>query len=277
MRHFRPPVSPSGPLRLLKTGALALALAASFVSAGTAFGQSAACPAFDHHHPSWTLFLDRYVQNGVVDYERIHGDESLLTSYLAELRTVCADDHALWTRNQKLAFWINAYNAFTIRLILDHYPIDSIRSIGFLPGAAFRKAFIQLPNLRDGWISLQTIEDDILRAEFEEPRIHFAIVCASKSCPALASNAYTADALDFQLDRSARTFLADSTKNRWDASTRTFLLSSIFQWFRSDFEKPAGTLKQFLQRYVDPKISPEIGTDDVQLQFLAYDWSLNGK
>jgi hypothetical protein len=236
------------------------------------------CAAFDHQHQPWTELLQDHVRDGVVDYARLHRDDApLLRRYLDRLEAACADDYATWTRDQKLAFWINAYNAYTLRLILDHYPIDGIRSIGWLPGAAFRREFIPMQKLRGAVLSLQTIEDEILRTELAEPRIHFAVVCASRSCPALASAAYTADALDARLDAAARGFLADSTKNRWNPTTRTLELSAIFQWFKVDFEKAAGTVIAFVGRYVEPSVAAEIREPGVEVRFLPYDWTLNGR
>ncbi len=246
-----------------------------FPSVGDAAGD---CSAFDHQHQPWTELLQAHVRDGVVDYAGLHRDDApLLRHYLAQLEATCRDDHATWTRDQKLAFWINAYNAYTIRLILDHYPTDSIRSIGWLPGAAFRQQFIPMQKLRGALLSLQTIEDEILRTELAEPRIHFAIVCASRSCPALASVAFTADTLDAQLDAAARGFLADSTKNRWNPTPRTLELSAIFQWFRADFEKAAGSVIAFVGRYVEPAVAAGIREPGVEIRFLPYDWSLNGR
>lgn len=236
------------------------------------------CAAFDHQHRAWNELLQGHVRDGVVDYAKLHRDDApLLRRYLGRLEATCNDDYATWTREQKLAFWINAYNAYTIRLILDHYPIDSIRRIGWLPGAAFRREFIPMQKLRGAVLSLQTIEDEILRTELAEPRIHFAIVCASRSCPALASAAYTADTLDAQLDAAARGFLADSTKNRWDPTTRTFELSAIFQWFKVDFEKAAGSVIAFVGRYVEPSVAAGIREPGVETRILPYDWTLNGR
>lgn len=237
----------------------------------------ARCPVFDHQHGAWTRVLRENVKDGVVDYAALHANNTGLRGYLAALETVCADDYATWSRNQKLAFWINAYNAYTIRLILDNYPISSIRSIGFLPGAAFRQEFIPMQELRGGVISLQAVENDILRGELAEPRIHFAIVCASRSCPVLASVAYTGAELDRQLEASAKGFLADPFRNRWDPEANTLHLSSIFHWFRGDFEQSAGSLLDFVSRYLPGQIASEIRKPGLAVEFLPYDWSLNGK
>jgi hypothetical protein len=195
-----------------------------------------------------------------------------LTAYLDALSSACADDYRMWTRAQRLAFWINAYNAFTVKLILDHYPITSIRRIGWLPGAAFREDFIPMPGLKGGTVSLDDIEHRTLRSDFREPRIHVALVCAARSCPPLRPEAYRAADLDRQLDDQARQFLADPTKNRFDPATNTLYLSPIFSWFRADFEAVAGTLDAWVARYAP---DPRAGAAGVQIVFLDYDWSLN--
>ncbi len=181
---------------------------------------------FDHEHRSWTAILAPYVRDGAVDYRGLadHGQPAL-NAYLSALSAASPAESG-WTREERLAFWINAYNAFTIRLMLDHYPLPSIRSIGFLPLAAFRTKFVPLGAGRTP-MSLNVIENEILRKQFLDARVHFAIVCASKSCPALRSEAYRSRDLDQQLDAAARAFLDDRSKNRWDPTSRTLSLSSI--------------------------------------------------
>jgi len=236
------------------------------------------CATFDHEHRAWTHLLERYVRDGRVDYAGLHRDaRPALASYRDALSAVSRTCYAEWTREQRLAFWINAYNANAVELVLEHYPVRSIRAIGWVPGSAFRTTFIPMKDLAGGELSLDDIENGHLRKEFGEPRIHFAIVCASVSCPSLRSEAYRAADLDRQLDDQARRFLADRTKNRFDLGSRTFHLSSIFKWFREDFEKASGSLPAFIARYVDPETAAALAEPGVRLEFLDYDWSLNGK
>jgi hypothetical protein len=229
---------------------------------------------FDHDHRVWTAVLSEYVRGGWVDYRGLVANgQPELDAYLRALAEG-ASAEAGWTRQERLAFWINAYNAFTVRLILDHYPLRSIRSIGLLPLAAFRTRFIPL-GTGGRLVSLNTIENDVLRHQLDDPRIHFAIVCASKSCPALRSDAYRPSVVDQQLDEAARAFLNDGAKNRWEPNTRTLYLSSIFKWFRSDFERAAGTLPAFVARYLEPSHAAALSNGTVRIVFLDYDWSLN--
>jgi hypothetical protein len=189
---------------------------------------------------------------------------------------VTAAEYDAWTREQKLAYWINVYNAFTVRLVVDHYPLRSIRSIGVLPGSAFRKSFIPMKSLRGRKLSLDDVEHEILRREFDEPRIHFAIVCASLSCPVLRGEAYRARELDSQLDHAAREFVRDPRRNRFDAGAGIFHASAIFKWFREDFER-GGSLRSFLSSYTDRAAAAALRNGDARIEYLDYDWSLNAR
>lgn len=261
-----------------------VAMAASWRlgSPGAASADTAAdgdsCALFDHEHTGWTAVLGGYVRGGFVDYAGLRKRGAAdFRAYLWSVGSVCRGHYDMWTRAQKLAFWINAYNAYTVKLILDHYPLDSVRSIGLLPGAAFRDGFISLPKLGRPRLSLNDIEHEILRAELREPRIHFAIVCASQSCPALRSEAYRAPALEEQLEDATRTFVRDGSKNRFDPASRTLRLSAIFDWFHEDFERAAGTVPAFVARYADATTASALRAGAVRVEFLDYDWSLNGR
>jgi len=235
---------------------------------------SAACPAFDHLHSSWNAVLQTSVKEGAVDYATLHKAPARLDGYLAEVAAVCRTDFETWSREQKVALWVNAYNAFTLRTILNHYPVKSIRSIGLLPGAAWRDQFIPLGHLmgKDTKLSLNDIEHEILRKRFPDARLHFVLVCASKSCPELRSEAYRADSLSAQFDDAGRRFLADPSKNRLDGPT--WKVSSIFKWYRDDFERDGPGLVPFLKRFAPSKVD---AASKPELEFVDYDWSLNGK
>lgn len=258
---------------------MALAFAGQAVATGGA-SPGDACGLFDHRHTGWTDLLGEYVRDGQVGYAEIKAEgQPVLTAYLERLQSVCPGHIAQWSRERQLAFWINAYNAYMVRLVLDHYPLKSVREIGVLPLAAFRSDFIPLGRLlgRDPLISLDVIEHEVLRRQFTEPRIHFAIVCASKGCPALASGPYRPDELDQQLDEAARRFLSDRRRNRYEPATRTLRLSSIFKWFGEDFERNGARLPEALLPYLDGEAFRAVKAGGVHIEFLEYDWSLNGR
>ena len=164
------------------------------------------------NHDNWTVLLQKYVtQNGQVNYKGFIEDKVLFQGYLDELTQHPPANN--WDDNEKLAYWINAYNAFTVKLIIDHYPLKSIKNISEgLPmiDSPWDIKFFKIGNLD---FDLNTIEHEILRKKFNEPRIHFAINCASFSCPKLRNEAFTASQLETQLEEQAHTFINNSDKN----------------------------------------------------------------
>ena len=225
---------------------------------------------FDHTHARFTRVLKKHVSKGWVNYAALRKDRKDLDSYLKSLEVVPKKDFQDWSDSQKIAFWINAYNAYTLKLIIDNDPVKSIKDLGNIFKSVFGIDFIPLNNLFGGVVDLNHIEHGTLRKNFSEPRIHFALVCASMSCPALRSEAYRAKDLDEQLDEQARTFLTDVNKNRYDRESNTLYLSRIFSWFSGDFRKASRTIRNYVAQYL------EFPTD-VRVEYLDYDWSLNGK
>ncbi len=223
--------------------------------------------AFDHSHKVYDVILKKYVVNGRVDYKSLKAETSL-KGYLYSLSAVTMAEYNGYSKEQKLAFLINAYNAFTIQLILDNYPLKSIRNIGILPLAAWKKEFFTLLGEER---SLGWIEHEKLRKDFDEPRIHFAIVCASIGCPPLVNEAYSPEKLEGQLQSVKDNFLNDSVKNRYETETNTLYLSSIFDWFKDDFSKK-GNLIDFIQSSMKAKIGK-----DPKIKYTYYDWILNEK
>ena len=212
--------------------------------------------AFDH-----TIFnslLKKYVsENGNVNYKGLKSESKTLQSYINLLKLHQPNDD--WTKNDKLAYWINAYNALTIDLILRNYPTKSIKDI--------KDPWDQrLWKLGDTWQNLNDIEHKILR-EMNEPRIHFAIVCASVSCPKLQNTAFTASNLDTQLTNATKEFLADTSKN--ELSKDNIKISKIFKWFKKDFEQD-GSLIDFLNQYSNITISAS-----AKKSYTDYNWNLN--
>ena len=234
--------------------------------------------AVDLHAP-WSRLLERFVNDGSVDYRGLARERAALDAYLQSLERTSKSELAALAREDRLAFWINAYNAYTVALVLDHYPIDSIWDV--TPwwkrplGGPFAVDFIPLGHLVSGadvQMSLNDIEHGILRKQFTEPRIHFAIVCASKGCPRLARRAFEGNALDAQLDAVAREFLSDTAKNRFDAEANVLYVSPIFDWFAEDFAAGGGPAGWFW-RYREG--SRRDAPDTPKIRYTTYDWSLN--
>ncbi len=223
-------------------------------------------------HTEWTSLLKKHVsQAGKVDYKGFQSDKKALGKYLQLLLKTNADE---LPEKERLAFWINAYNAFTVDVILRNYPVKSIKDIKAksLVAKATGDAQVWIEKLpykfyNDEELSLYNIEHNKLLNELFDPRIHFAINCASFSCPALDNEAYTGSKIDSQLDKAAKTFLSDKTKNKF--SSNTAQLSSIFDWYKKDFTKKSD-LVGFLNQYAPIKIDT-----DSKITFLNYDWSLN--
>jgi Protein of unknown function, DUF547 len=220
-------------------------------------------------HEAWTSLLQKHVnEKGMVNYKGFIADSTALNSYLQVL-----SDNApagSWSREEKLAYWINAYNAFTVKLITQYYPLKSIKDIG--PAAQI--IFVNTPwdkkffSIGGKSMTLNTIEHKILRKKFKEPRIHFAVNCASISCPKLLNSAYEAATMEAQLAAQARAFLADTDKNQVTADNPK--LSSIFKWFNGDFKKTGLSKVAFINQYAPLKIN-----DNANLDYLDYNWNLN--
>ena len=212
----------------------------------------------DFNHSPWNDLLQKHVsKKGNVDYKGFKNSRKELLNYISELGKFTPKDD--WNREDKLAYWINAYNAMTIDLILRHYPIKSIKDINNPWEQRFWK-------LGEKWYNLNDIEHRILR-KMNEPRIHFAIVCASISCPKLQNEAYNALSLEEQLTNITKDFLNDPTRN--SLSEDNLKLSKIFQWFTKDF-KQNGSLIDFLNQYSEVSIS-----NKTKKSYLDYNWNLN--
>lgn len=210
--------------------------------------------------------LHRYVTDGQVNYPGIAADPRFNT-YLEQLKQT--DAETLPSRTDKLAFWINAYNALAIKGILD----------GYSPSTFFGKVRFFYNNeymAGSKHTNLYDLEHKIL-IPLKEPRIHFSIVCASKSCPKLRSEAYTAERLEQQLEDNARQFINDKERNRFDRQKKIAYLSEIFDWFEEDFSAHSGSVLKYAARYAkDPELAHELEAGSYIIKYLTYDWSLNG-
>ena len=246
-------------------------------------------------YQGYDRLLGQYVDgSGMVDYASLSESRDRLDAFVDDLGRLDPATFETWGESEQLAFWINAYNAITLVRILDHYPIDrgGIVSAVLYPANSIRQI--------DGvWTKLTTrvlgedmtldhIEHEIIRKEFNEPRIHAAIVCAAKSCPPLRTEAFRADRLDAQLDDQSRRFLGVPGRFGIDREKNVVYLSPILDWFAEDFVRKYGHLGrigdhgerdsavlQFARQYVSDSDAAYIDSETYQVEYLKYDWSLN--
>jgi hypothetical protein len=219
-------------------------------------------------HSIYAGLLAKHVVAGAVDYQGFKKDESRLDAYLRILEGVNTAD---LPREEQYAFFINAYNAWTIKLILTSYPgIDSIKDLGNLLKSPWK---IKIARIDGKILTLDDIEHKILRPRFKDPRIHFAVNCASKGCPPLRSEPYEGSILDHQLDEVTRGFINDPTQNR--LADQTLHVSRIFKWFSKDFDND---VIGFFIQYAEDDLKERLiaAGNGIKLRYLDYDWSLNG-
>src|ERR1051326_887668 len=228
----------------------------AFLPAFLGWTTGAAAAGFDHSHALFDKVLKAHVKDALVNYPALKASPKDLNAYLDQLAGVSEADFQKWTEKQQLAFLINLYNAATLRLITDNYPIASIKKIGGLLSGPWKQEVVRL----FGQITtLDHLEHQVLRKKYTEPRVHFAIVCAAHGCPPLRSEAYVAEQLDAQLDDQGRKFLGTAAKNSVDARARTLYLSPIFKWFSEDFEKKSGTVQKFVAPFFPDAARPGAG------------------
>lgn len=230
-------------------------------------------------HRLFTSILSDYVVNGMVNYKELKSDNRL-DKYLEQLMEV--DPSGISDKNEKLAFWINAYNAFTLKLIKENYPVESINDLhtgGLIIGQILGKTVWHKEWIKIGGrtLSLNNIEHDIIRKEYKEPRIHFALVCAAVSCPPLRFEAYEGYKIEDQLKDQTVTFLNDETKNQFDLNTQTARLSKILDWYDEDFGDSDEDILKFVSQFLPENISKDIleNISDWDIDYNSYNWELN--
>lgn len=245
------------------------------------FAAPALAQGFDHSHRAWDVLLKSHVviveqgRASQTDYAGMARERAALNSYLGGLSGVTEAEFGGWSRSRRMAFLINAYNAFTVEKILTRYPdLKSIWDFGRIFGNPFKDDFFKLFG-RDS--SLDRIEQEMLRkpGAYDEPRVHFALNCASVGCPMLREEAYVAERLEQQLEEQARRFLSDRTRNR--VSARGALeVSKVFDWYQEDF----GPRERYFARYAklladEPGQQKLVAEGKAPISFLEYDWALN--
>lgn len=243
--------------------------------AATAGAPAAAPGVAPPDHAAYDALLAKYVARDGVRYAAWHAagaDRAALEAYLARLQEVdpsALADSAGGGRDAALAYWINLYNAATLDLVLDGYPVRSIRDLGGDAGSPWRRTVVTVAGRS---LSLDAIENDVIRPGFAEPRIHFALNCAARSCPPLRAEAYVPKRLDAQLEAQTRAFLADAARNRLEGDA--LVLSRIFDWYATDFERAAGSVPAWVRPYLPALAALPPGAAPA-IRHADYDWSLN--
>ena len=261
----------------------------TFLLATAALAAPALAQAFDHRHAAWTSLLKKHVvlldggKASQLRYAGMAADGVALKGYLAALSAVSASQFDAFSKPQQQAFLINAYNAYTVDLVLSRYPkLNSIKDLGSLLQSPWKQKFVPLLGATT---SLDGIEHDMLRVRgrYDDPRVHFAVNCASVGCPMLREEAYVAERLDAQLEEQAQRFVSDRSRNRWNPASGRLEVSKIFDWYGEDFNlghRGIASLPGFLARYADrladtPADRERIAALKVPVSFLDYDWRLN--
>jgi Protein of unknown function, DUF547 len=245
---------------------------------------------FDHNYTAWSTQLQKHVRwlpdnkQSRVNYKAFAAEHAEFKQTLDGLSAVNAQQFAGFTKEQQMAFLINAYNAFTIELILTKYPdVKSIKDLGSTFSSPWKKSFFKLLGEERNldWIEHQRLRPSVAGGGYQDPRIHVAIVCASIGCPALPPEAFTATKLDIQLDDGMQRFVGDKTRNRY--ANGKLQVSSIFKWFKDDFEKSYkgfSKVEDVFVKYADKlsednAVQGQIRAKTIPISYLDYDWSLN--
>jgi hypothetical protein len=226
---------------------------------------------FDHTHARLAKVLKTNVKDGWVNYRTLKSKPIQLQAYLRELALVKESQFNRWSKNEQLAFLYNLYNAATLQLILENYPVASIKKIGGFFSGPWKQKVVKLFGETT---TLDHLEHGIIRKNYRDARAHFALVCAAKSCPPLRSEAYVASRLSEQLNDQGRIFLGQNAKNRLDAPAGRVYLSPIFKWFDEDFERQSGSVLKFVQPFF-PKSQQAAFSRSLSIKYTDYDWSLN--
>ena len=237
----------------------------------TAFG-------FDQAHTAWGMVLhgfrndDARVRYAELKKAAATRKDHPFNVYISDIQQVPKADFEKWTRQEQMAFLLNTYNALTVRLILDHYPVKSIREIGGIWQKPWSIEFFSI--LGGAAKSLDSIEHQLLRPVYLDCRVHSAANCASMSCPALRAEPYVGSRINEQLDDQMRQWLADATRNQFDGATGRFKISKIFDWYQSDFDTWGGGLTKVLATFA-PEASRSAIKKGGDIKYLDYDWHLN--
>ena len=254
----------------------------TLVILGLCFQMAAFAQSFDHSHNAFNKVLEKHVVvydnnlKSAVDYKHLAQNRQRLDSYLTSLSQVQQNEYQNWNENEQLAFLINAYNAFTLQLIIDNIAkfesgnAESIRDLGGFFTSPWEQDFFTLLGQKR---TLDWVEHEKIRVDFDEPRIHAALVCAAVSCPKLRTEAFTAEKLDSQLEDQMLTFLTDRDKNGVDG--KGLYLSKIFDWYSGDF----GNIREYMRQYADTLTNnteqKQQLNSKISVRYVDYNWRLN--
>jgi hypothetical protein len=236
--------------------------------------------SFDQTHKPWSDILSACFRSDGFDYKRLKEDRSKLDAYLGSLEAVMPEEFAGWKREQQFAFWIDAFNAYTVKRVVDAYPIASIQDLGDKKQSVWDQEFVPLgklfPEAGDRKLSLDEIENKILRPKFKDARVHAAIHRASRGSPPLLGEAFTAEKLDRQLDAQVERWLGDPERNRFDHKSSSASLSKIFDWYKEDFVREADSVRRWLEKHA-PAAEREwlSSAKELKIEFLDYSWKLD--
>ncbi len=246
------------------------------VGAALVGGSATSLPAsdFDHSHALFGKVLDAFVEDGWVDYAGLKRNPADLKAYLGQIASISWTEFGKWSEPEQIAFLSNLYNAATLQLIIDHYPVESIKKIGSRWKGPWKLKVVSLFGEK---VTFDHVEHDLIRKDHNEPRVHFALVCAARSCPPLRGEPYIPGKLDEQLQDQGRIFLNTPSKNRVDLENRTVYLSKIFKWFSGDFEEASGSILAFVRPYFPKDISKQLEEDEFAVEYMDYDWALNDR
>ena len=221
-------------------------------------------------HDLFDEVLQEHVdENGRVNYTKLKANPEKFEAYLDLLAVTKPTEE--WSYNAQLAFWINAYNAVVIKGVIDRYPITSVKKVKWFNGFFSRLKF----QVAGQAYTPDHIEHGVIREEFVDPRVHFALVCASSSCPPIGTSAFSAETIEENLETLTFNFIQNPQQVRVDRAKRRVYLSKIFKWYADDFKEGYEGVADFLADYLPPEDADFLESEDVEFQYLNYDWTLN--
>lgn len=264
----------------LLVAALAVSSRPPSPSAPVVAAPAFATAEFDQSHSAWTKVLDAHVRGGAFDYAKLKEHPRPLEEYLGSLEAVMPEEFASWKRTQQMAFWIDAYNAYAVKRVVDAYPIESIKELDEGSKTVWQQEFVPLgklwPEAGDRALSLDEIGNKILRPQFKDARVHAALNGAARGCPPILGEAFVGEDVEKQLDAQVARWLADTSRNRYDMKANKLQLSKIFEWSSEDFVREAGSVRAWVAARAPEAMREWIEhTEKLEIEYLDFSWKLN--